>query len=182
MREQLDFFVGGTINAMTDIGSGAAKNEYGMAQSFAGGGLSALAGKSFYKSMASKWNLSDIAKKASMESFPKYGLQNVASNFAYDTEQEFFKKPLAIHGAAFMVGGIGSAVQDGIMGGNQYENEFLNFSRRFGLSMLAYGAEYSANYYFKTKMKQVKFGDFQKNKGFSYGVKGFSYSWLYTWH
>jgi hypothetical protein len=32
-----------------------------------------------------------------MEILTKYGLQNVASNFAYDRRQEFFKKPLAIH-------------------------------------------------------------------------------------
>jgi len=147
-----------------------------------GGGLSALAGKSFYKSMASKWNLSDIAKKASMESFPKYGLQNVASNFAYDTEQEFFKKPLAIHGAAFMVGGIGSAVQDGIMGGKRIWGDGFTFAKKFGLSMMSYGAEYSANYYFKTKMKSVKYGDYRSNKGASYGIKSFAYGWLNTWY
>jgi hypothetical protein len=110
------------------------------------------------------------------------GFQNVASNFAYHRRQEFFKKPLAIHGAAFMVGGVGASLQQGIMGGKQLDNPILTFSKRFGLSMLAYGAEYSSNYYFKTKMQQVKYGDFQKNKGASYGVKGFSYSWLYTWY
>jgi hypothetical protein len=48
-----------------------------------------------------------------MEKLTKYGLQNVASNFTYDRWQEFFKKPLAIHGAAFMLGGIGGSLQEG---------------------------------------------------------------------
>jgi len=39
-----------------------------------------------------------------MEKFTEYGLRNVASNFAYDTDQEFFRKPIAIHGGAFMMG------------------------------------------------------------------------------
>lgn len=173
------FFVGGILNAYTDMASGSIDNGYRMVQSFVGGGLSSLAGSSFGESVKYKW---DLAGKSGKEQFAKYGLQNVASNFAYDKKQEFFKKPFAIHGAAFMMGGIGASMQGGIMGGNQYENEFLNFSKRFGFSMLSYGAEYSSNYFFKTKMQQVKYGDFQKNKGASFGVKGFSYSWLYTWY
>jgi hypothetical protein len=51
-----------------------------------------------------------------MEKTGTYGLQNVAANFAYDKEQAFFKKPIAIHGAAFMMGGIGASLQQGIMG------------------------------------------------------------------
>ena len=115
-----------------------------------------------------------------MEKFTEYGLQNVASNFAYDTDQEFFRKPLAIHGAAFMVGGIGSAAQDGIMGEKFFQNEFSRFGARFLTSGAAYFAEYSTNYYFKTKMQQVKYGDFRKNKGASFGIKSWAYSWLYS--
>ena len=115
-----------------------------------------------------------------MEKFAKYGLQNVASNFAYDKEQEFFKKPLAIHGAAFMMGGIGSELQDGIMGKDYGKSLFGAFGKRFGRSTLAYFAEYSSNYYFNTKMKQVKFGDYRSNKRASYGMKSWAYSWLYS--
>jgi hypothetical protein len=118
----------------------------------------------------------------SQEMFAKYGLQNVASNFAYDRRQEFFKKPLAIHGAAFMVGGVGASLQQGIMGGERLRSDSFTFGKRFGLSMLAYGAEYSSNYYFKTKMQQVKYGDYRKNKGASYGIKSLAYSLLYTWY
>jgi hypothetical protein len=108
------------------------------------------------------------------------GLQNVAANFAYDKEQAFFKKPLAIHGAAFMMGGIGASLQQGIMGGGPLDNPILTFSRRFGLSLLAYGGEYTLNYYFKTKMQGVKYGDLRSGKGASFGVKAFFYSWLYS--
>jgi len=117
-----------------------------------------------------------------MEKFAKYGLQNVASNFAYDTEQEFFRKPLAIHGAAFMMGGIGSELQDGIMEGNPFKNDAFTFAKKFGLSMLYYGSKYSANYYFKTKMQSVKYDDYRSNKGASYGIKSFAYGWLNTWY
>jgi len=81
-----------------------------------------------------------------------------------------------------MVGGIGSAVQDGIMGGDPSDYAGLTFAKKFGLSMLSYGAEYSSNYYFKTKMKSVKYGDYRSNKGVSYGVKSFAYGWLNTWY
>jgi hypothetical protein len=66
------------------------------------GGLSALAGKSLNEVLDKPkyWINKDV--------FAKYGLQNFASNFAYDRRQEFFKKPLAIHGAAIMVGGVGA--------------------------------------------------------------------------
>ncbi|MCC5929447.1 MAG: hypothetical protein JJU28_09400 [Cyclobacteriaceae bacterium] len=174
------FFTGGVLTGMNDMAHGRIDNEYSLVQSFVGGGLSTLAGKSFNGSISEKWGIAD--KYANKEIFAKYGLQNVASNFAYDKKQEFFKKPLAIHGAAFMVGGIGASVQEGIMEGNQSESEFFNFSKRFGLSMLTYGAEYSSNYYFKTKMQQVKYGDYRRSKGASYGVKSFAYSWLYTWY
>jgi F0F1-type ATP synthase membrane subunit c/vacuolar-type H+-ATPase subunit K len=118
----------------------------------------------------------------SQEIFAKYGLQNVASNFAYDRRQEFFKKPLAIHGAAFMVGGVGASLQQGIMGGEGLWGDGTTFAKKFGLSMLSYGAEYSSNYYFKTKMQYVNFGDYRSNKGASFGLKGLAYSWLYTWY
>jgi len=115
-----------------------------------------------------------------MEKFAKYGLQNVASNFAYDKEQEFFKKPLAIHGAAFMMGGIGSAVQDKIMGGGYFGSPTASFGGRFLASSVGYFAEYSTNYFFKTKMQSLKYGDYRSNKGASYGIKSFAYSWLYS--
>jgi hypothetical protein len=69
-----------------------------------------LAGKSFNEVLDKPkyWINKDV--------FAKYGLQNVASNFAYDRGQEFFKKPLAIHGAAFMVGGVGASLQGGLWG------------------------------------------------------------------
>jgi hypothetical protein len=118
----------------------------------------------------------------SIKIFAKYGLQNVASNFAYDKKQEFFKKPLAIHGAAFMVGGVGASMQGGIMGGEGLWSDGTTFAKKFGLSILSYGAEYSSNYYFKTKMNYVKFGDYRSYKGASYGLKGWAYSWLYTWN
>ncbi len=114
------------------------------------------------------------------ETFTKYGLLNVAGNFAYDKEQAFFKKPLAIHGAAFMMGGIGASLQEGIMGGDFGDSIFRPFAQRLGQSSLAYFAEYSTNYYFKTKMRQVKFGDYRKSKAASYGMKSFAYSWLYS--
>jgi hypothetical protein len=108
------------------------------------------------------------------------GLQNVAANFAYDKEQAFFKKPLAIHGAAFMVGGIGASLQQGIMGKNFGESNLGAFVQKFGRSSLAYFAEYSANYYFKIKMQSVKYGDFRTNKAWSYGIKSLAFSWLYS--
>jgi hypothetical protein len=112
--------------------------------------------------------------------FPAYGLQNVASNFAYDKKQEFFKKPLAVHGAAFMIGGVGASLQGGIMGKTFGDSEIGSFYQRFGRSSLAYFSEYSSNYYFKTKMQQVKYGDFRKSKAASFGLKSFAYSWLYS--
>lgn len=73
------FFVGGILNAYTDMASGSIDNGYGMVQSFVGGGLSSLAGSSFGESVKYKW---DLAGKSGKEQFAKYGLQNVASNFA----------------------------------------------------------------------------------------------------
>jgi hypothetical protein len=106
MKEMVYTF--GNITALTS--NKKIENEYGLAQSFVGGGLSALAGKSFNEVLdkPNYW----INKYV----FAKYGLQNVASTFAYDRRQEFFKKPLAIHGAGFMMGGIGASLQQGIMG------------------------------------------------------------------
>ncbi len=164
----------GNITALTS--NKKIENEYGLAQSFVGGGLSALAGKSFNEVLdkPNYWINKDV--------FAKYGLQNVASNFAYDRRQEFFKKPLAIHGAAFMVGGVGASLQQGIMGGNEMNTPLSTVSRRFGLSMLAYGAEYSANYYFKSKMQYVKYGDYRSNKALSFGIKSLAYSWLFSFN
>jgi hypothetical protein len=108
------------------------------------------------------------------------GLQNVAANFAYDKEQAFFKKPLAIHGAAFMMGDIGASLQQGIMKGKSFESDFLTFGKRIGLSTLVYGGEYTLNYYFKTKMQNVKYGDYRGNKAWSFGIKSLAFSWLYS--
>jgi len=168
------FFVGGILKAYTDMASGSIDNGYGMVQSFVGCGLSSLAGKSFNEVLDKPkyWINKDV--------FAKYGLQNVASNFAYDKKQEFFKKPLAIHGAAFMVGGVGASLQGGIMGGENFRSLGASFGGRFLASSAAYLGEYSTNYYYKTKMQQVKYGDFRKNKGASYGIKSWAYSWLYT--
>jgi hypothetical protein len=105
----------------------------------------------------------------SQEIFAKYGLQNVASNFAYDRRQEFFKKPLAIHGAAFMVGGVGASLQGGIMGSENFRSFGASFGGRFLASSASYFAEYSTNYYYKNKMQYVKFGDYRSNKAASYG-------------
>ncbi len=171
--------LGGILNMYTDLASGSIDNFYGAAQSFVGGGLSTIDGSSFSESVNYKWGL---AGKSGKEIFAKYGLLNVAGNFAYDKKQEFFNKPRAIHGAAFMMGGIGASLQEGIMGGERLRRDSFTFGKRFGLSMLAYSAEYSSNYYFKTKIQQVKYGDYRKNKGASYGVKSLAYSWLYTWH
>lgn len=159
------------------MASGSIDNGYGMVQSFVGGGLSSLAGSSFGESVKYKWNL---AGKSGKEQFAKYGLQNVASNFAYDKKQEFFKKPLAIHGAAFMVGGVGASLQQGIMGKEFSKYIGVDFSPRFLASTAGYFAEYSTNYYYKTKMQQVKYGDYHKSKGASFGVKSWAYSWLYS--
>jgi hypothetical protein len=57
---------------------------------------------------------------------------------------------------------------------------FSAFSKKFGLSTLAYGAEYSLNYYFKTKMQYVKYGDYRRNKAWSFGVKSLAISWLFS--
>ncbi|MCH6198840.1 hypothetical protein MMU07_04580 [Aquiflexum sp. LQ15W] len=114
------------------------------------------------------------------EDIGTHGLQNVAANFAYDKEQAFFKKPIAIHGAAFMMGGIGASLQQGIMKGKSFESDFLTFGKKFGLSTLAYGAEYSLNYYFKTKMQYVKYGDYRRNKAWSFGIKSLAFGWLYS--
>ena len=170
------FFTGGALTSMNDILHGRIENEYGLAQSFVGGGLSALAGKSFsdVTKDAKKWLDKDL--------FAKYGLQNVAANFAYDKEQAFFKKPIAIHGAAFMMGGIGASLQQGIMKGDRLWSDGLTFAKRYGLSTLAYGAEYSLNYYFKTKMQYVKYGDYRRNKAWSFGVKSLAFSWLFSWN
>ena len=159
------------------MSSGSIKNEYGIAQSFVGGGLSTIAGSSFGGSVEYKWGL---AKKSGKEIFAKYGLLNVAGNFAYDKKQEFFKKPLAIHGEAFMVGGIGASLQQGIMGKKFHQIEGLDFGERFLRSSTSYLAEYSTNYYFKTKMQSVKYGDYRRNKASSFGIKSFAYSWLYS--
>jgi hypothetical protein len=80
------------------------------------GGLSALAGKSLNEVLDKPkyWINKDV--------FAKYGLQNFASNFAYDRRQEFFKKPLAIHGAGFIMGGIGGSLQQGEL---VFENNVL---------------------------------------------------------
>lgn len=153
-------------------------NEYRMAQSFVGGGLSTLAGTGFHESISKKLGLAK--KYAAKEKFAKYGLQNVAANFAYDKDQEFFDKPLAVHGMAFMVGGIGSELQAGIMGGEYFGSPGLSFGGRFLASTAGYFAEYSANYYFKTKMQYVKYGDYRNYKAASYGAKSFAYSWLYS--
>ena len=48
------------------------------------------------------------------------------------------------------------------------------------MSSAAYFAEFSANYYFKTKMQSVKYGDYMKNKGASFGIKSWAYSWSYS--
>jgi hypothetical protein len=116
----------------------------------------------------------------SQEILSKYGLQNVASNFAYDRRQEFFKKPLAIHGAGFMMGGIGTSLQQGIMGKESSRFLGLDFGERFIRSTASYFAEYSANYYFKTKMQYVNYGDYRRNKAWSFGLKSLAYSWLYS--
>ncbi|WP_157972276.1 hypothetical protein, partial [Pleomorphovibrio marinus] len=147
------------------------------AQSFVGGGLSSYAGLSFSESIKYKWSL---AGKSGVETFTKYGLLNVAGNFAYDKEQAFFKKPLAIHGAAFMMGGIGASLQEGIMGKESSRFLGLDFGERFIKSTISYLAEYKANYYFKTKMQNVKYGDYRRNKAASFGIKSWSYSWLYS--
>jgi hypothetical protein len=115
-----------------------------------------------------------------MEKLTKYGLQNVASNFAYDRRQEFFKKPIAIHGAAFMMGGIGASLQQGIMGKKFNQMQGLDFGAKFFQSTASYFAEYSSNYYFKTKMQYVKYGDYGTNKAWSFGIKSLAYSWLYS--
>jgi len=168
------FFTGGALTSMNDLLHGRIENEYGLAQSFVGGGLSALAGKSFNEVLDKPkyWINKDV--------FAKYGLQNVASNFAYDRRQEFFKKPLAIHGAAFMVGGVGASLQQGIMGKEFAKTTGSAFASKFLLSTTSYFAEYSTNFYFKTKMQYVKYGDYGTIKAWSFGVKSLAYSWLYS--
>ncbi|MCH6198836.1 hypothetical protein MMU07_04560 [Aquiflexum sp. LQ15W] len=115
-----------------------------------------------------------------MEKTGTHGLQNVAANFAYDKEQAFFKKPFPIHGAAFMMGGIGASLQQGIMRKTFGFSEARNFLHKLSRSSLAYFTEYSANYYFKTKMQYVKYGDYRRNKAWSFGVKSLAFSWLYS--
>lgn len=179
------FFVGGVLTGMNDMAHGRIDNQYRLAQSFVGGGLSALAGKSFHQSVIKKWGLADktaaAIKKNGMDRFASYGLQNVAANFAYDRDQAFFEKPLAIHGMTFMVGGIGAELQAGIMGKEFVRNyKFAEFGMKFLLSTGSYFSEYSANYFFKTKMQYVKFWGYGNYKGASYGIKSLAYSWLYT--
>jgi hypothetical protein len=156
------FFTGGLLTGMNDLAHGKIDNEYRLLQSFVGGGLSALAGKSFHESVSKKWGLTDkatdVVKKKGMDRFTSNGLQNVAANFAYDKDQEFFEKPFAIHAMMFMVGGLSAELQAGIMGGKRFDDAGLTFAKRFVLSMISYGAEYSVNYYFKTKMQYVKYG------------------------
>jgi hypothetical protein len=54
------------------------------------------------------------------------------------------------------------------------------FGAKFGLSTAAYFAEYSSTYLFRTKMKYVKYGDYNRNKATSFGLKSWSYGWLYS--
>ena len=68
----------------------------------------------------------------------------------------------------------------GLWGGKFSRSPFGNFGAKFGMSSAAYFAEYTANYYFKTKMQSVKYGDYRKRKGASYGIKSWAYSWLYS--
>jgi hypothetical protein len=115
-----------------------------------------------------------------MEDTGTHGLQNVAANFAYDKEQAFFKKPFPIHGAAFMIGGIGGTVQKAIMGKFFDGGPFAAFGQRFVRSSLAYFGEYSVNYYYKTKMNHIKYGDYRSNKAASFLIKSWAYSWIYS--
>ncbi|MCH6198838.1 hypothetical protein MMU07_04570 [Aquiflexum sp. LQ15W] len=114
------------------------------------------------------------------EDIGTHGLQNVASNFAFDKEQAFFKKPIAIHGAAFMIGGIGGTVQKAIMGKFFDGGPYAAFGQRFVRSSLAYFGEYSVNYYYKTKMNHIKYGDYRSNKAASFLIKSWAYSWIYS--
>jgi len=176
------FFAGGSLNMASDILTGQVENRYGAFQSFVGGGLSAMAGRNFYNSLGKKWGLDAIGNPEAriMNKFASYGLQNVASNFAFDSRQEFFSKPLAMHGAAFMVGGIGASLQGGIMNAEFGRSTLGNFGARLGLSSAASFSEYTLNNYFKTKMKYVQYGNYASNKAASYSLKSWLNSWLYS--
>jgi hypothetical protein len=52
-----------------------------------------------------------MSSSTHLKKFAGYGTQALASDFAYDREQKFFKKPISHHIGIFAAGGLGGLAQ-----------------------------------------------------------------------
>jgi hypothetical protein len=53
----------------------------------------------------------EMSSSTHLKKFAGYGTQALASDFAYDRDQKFFKKPISHHIGIFAVGGLGGVAQ-----------------------------------------------------------------------
>ncbi|MFN3802556.1 hypothetical protein [Belliella pelovolcani] len=183
------FFAGGVMNNFAGFAAGDIQNSYGMAQHFVGGGLASVAGKNFYSSASKAMELEKASelKKASnyffgdalVDKAVSYGLQNIASNFAFDRSQSYFDSGAGLKiGGSFLIGAFGGLGQYGIMKGNIPKSQFLGFSKFFGYSTLAYLGEYSANNMWSTGNRYPSYRSYYRYKMGSLAIKSMFYTFL----
>lgn len=173
--------VGGVSNVTVGAFSGNIENGYQAAQHFVGGALSSLSGMSVYGKWSGSNQANYITKYKKVKGFKRwddqlflkgfsYGLQALATDFAYTDQKYFMDRTVGQHlltfGGGFMNGALqygGNKIGDKMLKSQNFSNLSV-FGTNLAFSYVGYTGQYLANYAnfgynpFNYKGKNEKFG------------------------